>query len=399
VPRRLLPDHLLALLAIFLTAYATNVATPFLVLYRDRLQLGPTETQFIFVVYVAGILSTLLMSGPVSDRFGRKPVCVPFVVLSAIASALILIGRDSYPVLLAGRLLLGVSVGGVLSVGTAWVQELMGAEARVRSALLTTVATYAGFGLGPAISAILHLVAPAPLITPFILHVIAVTVTVPLLLTIRETHHVSSPRPRLRPDLGVPRGDRSLFWLAVAPAAIWVFAFPSTSFALFPVLLSAATGGNDVQVAGVAAMLTAFSGIIARPLLPRLGPSRSLSLGMAFGVVGYILGAMAFNTGAWPLLLPAAVCLGGGSGCISAGCLALLGFMAEDARRGALTATFYLLAYPSMSMPVVVTSLASIWTIRIALGAITVASVAGFVLVALGGRVMRAQHRSLLART
>lgn len=394
--RRLPPDQTLALMAVFLTSYATNVSTPFLVLYRDRLALGPTETQFIFVVYVAGILSTLLMAGPLSDRFGRKPMCVPFVALSAVASLLIMLGRDSYPILLTGRLFLGVAVGAVLAVGTAWVQELMGPGSRLQAALLTTLATYAGFGLGPAISAALELVAPAPLVTPFIVHIAATVVALPFLATITETRPEAAAKRSVRPNLGVPTNNRRLFWLAVVPAAVWVFAFASTSFALFPVLLSSAMGGHEVQVAGVAATLTAWGGLAARPLLPRLGPLGCLSLGMASGLVGYVLGTWAFATGAWPLLLPAAITLGAASGCITAGCLALLGLMAEDNRRGALTSTFYLLAYPGMSMPVVVTSLASVSTDQAALLAITGCALLGFGLVAVAGRFMRPEQRSLL---
>ena len=387
---------MLALAAIFLTAYATNVSTPFLVLYRDRLDLGPTETQLIFVVYVAGILSTLLISGPLSDRFGRRPMCVPFVALSAVASLLILIGRDSYPVLLAGRLSLGVSVGAVLAVGTAWVQELMGRDSRLQAALLTTLATYAGFGLGPAISAALELVAPAPLVTPFIAHIVITAAALPFLAKISETRpDVVEKRP-IRPDLGVPATNKRLFWLAVVPGAVWVFAFPSTSFALFPVMLSSAMGGFEVQVAGVAAMLTAWGGLAARPLLPRLGPIGCLTLGMALGLFGYVSGTTAFATGAWPLLLPAALGLGAASGCITAGCLALLGLMAEDTRRGALTSTFYLLAYPGMSMPVVVTSLAVVWTDQTALLLITGCSLLGLGFVAVAGRLMQSEQRVLL---
>ncbi len=395
VPRRRSPDHVLALTAVFLTSYATNVSTPFLVRYRDRLDLNPSETQLVFAVYVAGILVTLLMAGPVSDRFGRKPMCLPFVGLAAVASLLIMIGRDSYPILLLGRLLLGVAVGAVLAVGTAWVQELMGPEGRMRAAVLTTLATFAGFGLGPAVSAILDLVAPAPLVTPFVLHIAATVAALPFMLAAPETHHPIAPARPLRPDLGVPKNGKRLFWLVVLPAAIWVFAFPSTSFALFPVLLSEAMGGYEVQVAGLAAVLTAWSGMIARPLLPRIGAARCLAVGMALGVSGYILGTSAFATGIWPLLFPAAAGLGAASGCLTAGSLALLGVMAEDDRRGALTSTFYLIAYPSMTMPVVVTSIASVTDDMAALATITLASIVGLLVVVVAGRITQAEQNRL----
>jgi MFS family permease len=370
-----------ALAGIFVTAYATNVSTPFLVAYRDRLELGPSATQTIFVVYVAGILTTLLLSGPASDRFGRKPMCIPFVALSAVASAVIIFGRDSYPLLLVGRLILGVSVGAVLAVGTAWVQELMGPGTQVRAAVLTTVATYGGFGIGPLISGLLDWAVPAPLVVPFLVHIASAAVVIPLLMAVPETRPANPALRAVRINFGVPSVGRRIFWTTVVPAAIWVFAFPSTSFALFPVLLSSATGGRDVQVAAAASTLTAWSGLLARPLLPRFGAPTALVTGMAMGSMGYVLGTAAFWTDGWPLLLPSAMLLGAASGTISAGCLALLGAMAGDTSRGALTSTFYLLAYPSMSMPVVVTSLAAMSSFRTALLIITGAALLGSLVV------------------
>ena len=55
-------------LALFAVAYGTNVATPFLGTYRDRLDLGDSATQLIFVVYVGGILMSLFVAGRISDR-------------------------------------------------------------------------------------------------------------------------------------------------------------------------------------------------------------------------------------------------------------------------------------------------------------------------------------------
>lgn len=396
VPSRAVSHHRFALAAIFLTAYGTNVSTPFLVAYRDRLDLGPTETQTIFAVYVAGVLATLLIAGPAADRFGRKPMTIPFVAVAAFASFLILLGRNSYPLLLIGRLLLGVSVGAVLGAGTAWVQELLGPGTQVKAAVWTTIATYIGFGFGPAVSAILALFAPWPLVTPFVLHIVLTAIVLPFLFRIPETRSKPSTPPPLRPNLGVPRNGRVVFWMTIVPAAIWVFAFPSTSFALFPVLLSSAMGGNEIQVAGAASTLTAWSAIVARPVLNRWGPTPTLITGMTMGFIGYVLGTSAFWTGAWPLVLPAAMLLGAASGCITAGCLALVGAIAEDHRRGALTSTFYLFAYPFMTMPVIVTSLASLTSDRAALSAITVAALLGLAIVVISAAVLRPERRRAL---
>ncbi len=366
-PRR----HAAALTAgLFVVAYGTNVSTPFLFLYKERLGLSPSQTMTIFAVYVAGILGTLLVAGPLSDRFGRRPVVLPMVALSGLASLIMVFGRDDLAWLLVGRFLLGVVSGGVLGVGAAWLFEILGPGHEQRAAVTTTVVTFTGFGLGPVTSALFYWLVPGPLIVPFVVHAALTAVVVVFMLTIPETHPASRDHP-IRIALGVPSQARRAFWLVVAPAAIWVFAFPSTSFALFPVLVSGSLDGGEVAVAGVAGTLTAWAGLGSRPLVHRVGPRAALPIGMILGVGGYIFGTIAFATDVWPLVLIAAPLLGAASGAITAGCLVLLGTMADDRRRGAVTSSFYLLAYPGMAMPVLITTLAVVSSTSAALMLVT----------------------------
>ncbi len=370
-------------LGLFAVAYGTNVSTPFLVLYRERLGLNDSETVGIFVAYVAGILATLVVIGPISDRIGRRPVVLPFIGLAAVASLLLLLGRDSFGLLLVGRCLLGVVSGGVLGVGSAWLQELMGRGAEQQAAVLTTAVTYLGFGAGPLVSAVLASAAPAPLVTPFVVHIVLVVVVLPWVLRVPDVSRDATNPPRpFRVEFGVPAAARTTFVGLVVPTAIWVFAFASVSFAVFPVLLSDAIGGSDVLVAGAVGTITAGSGLFARPLVNRIGPEPVLPLSVALGVVGNVLGLVAIRTDYWPLILPAALLLGTASGALTAGGLTVLGSLADDDRRGAATSTFYLLAYPGMAMPLVVTTVAAATSVTtalvaesvVALGCVAVAS-------------------------
>lgn len=343
---------------IFLVAYGTNVSTPFLVTYRERLELGDSATMAIFTVYVAGILLVLPIAGQMSDRFGRREVSVPFIFVSALASIIMIFGRDTLVFLLLGRFLLGTVSGAVLSIGAAWIQDLMGKGAEQRSAVLSTVLSYGGFGAGPLVSALILELDVWPLVFPYVLHAAATVAIIPFLFRVPQPDERS--KEPLRPRIGVPPEGRDIFMKIVAPASIWVFAFPSTSFALFPVIVSDAIDGSKVVVAAVAGALTAWSALFSRPTLPRLGATRTLRLGMVIGTVGYTLGTTAFATDIWWLVLPAAVLLGGASGLLTAGSLALLASVADDKNRGAINGTFYLLAYPGMAMPIVLTGAASL---------------------------------------
>lgn len=356
--------------AVFLVAFGTNVSTPFLVTYKERLTLDNSATMAIFTVYVLGIVAILPVAGQLSDRYGRRMVAVPFVVLSAISSIVMILGRDNFALLLVGRFLLGLVSGAVLSIGAAWMQELLGRGLEQRSALLTTVLTYAGFGAGPLVSALVLEVDVWPLVVPYALHAGTTVAIIPFLLKVPQSSERSSEPFRL--NFGVPPEGRLLFKRIIAPAAIWVFAFASTSFALFPVLVSDAIGASTVLVAAIAAALTAWSGLFSRPLLPRLGPRRTLHVGMVSGTLGYAFGAIAFETGAWGLVLLAAILLGAASGLITSASLALLAGVADESNRGTINGTFYLLAYPGMVMPILLTTLARFTEQTPALIAVTV---------------------------
>lgn len=365
---------------LFVVAWGTNVSTPLILRYQDRLGLTDTGAVGIFTIYVGGILLALLFAGQLSDRVGRRPLVVPFTALSAIASLILIPGRDSLLLLFTGRLLLGAVSGAVLSVGTAWLVELSDGPVddarRVRLASLTTTMVYIGFGFGPISSAVYEAVGPAPLVVPYLVHAGTTTAVLVLMLGLRETKPPDPAIP-LRPRLGVPAHARADFFRVLAPASIWVFGFPSTSFALFPVILRDAIGGLDVLIAGLTGMVTAVAALLSRPIISRAGSTRdALRSALWMGSGGYVLGSTAFLTDWWWIVPAAAILLGAASGTILTAGLALTDAIADAANRGSLSATFYLGAYCGMAMPVIITGMAAVVSLPAALGIVTAASTA-----------------------
>ena len=371
-------------IGMLVVAYGTNVSTPFLVLYKDRLGLSASQTMAIFVVYVVGILASLVLGGALSDRFGRRPVALPMMALSGIASIGMIFGRDEFIALLVSRLLLGAASGAVLGIGAAWLLELFGPGNEQRAALTTTLVSFAGFGGGAPVSALLYWLIPAPLVLPFLLHTVAVVGALVVVWPVNETHR-AKPGHRIRPSFGVPVAARRAFLLVILPTVIWMFAFPSMGFALFPVLISDAVDGGEVAIAAAAGAITAWSGIGAKPIVGRLGGRAALPIGMTCGTLGYLVGTIAFATDLWPLVLVAAPLLGVASGVITMSCLAIAGGMATSEQRGSLTSTVHLLAYPGMAMPLIVTSIGSALTIPTALVMVTVVAAVATVFVFFAG--------------
>jgi MFS family permease len=138
--------------AMFAVGWGANQFSPMLIVYRHELGLSAGAVAGLFLVYALTLIPGLLVGGPASDRFGRRPVVWPFVALSPLATLLLVLGPRSLVMIAIGRALAGLCSGVVFGAATAWVQEVSpddGMSAR-RSALALT----AGFGLGPVVAAV-----------------------------------------------------------------------------------------------------------------------------------------------------------------------------------------------------------------------------------------------------
>src|SRR5271154_2420202 len=156
--------------AMFAVGWGANQFSPMLIVYRHELRLSAGAVAGLFLVYALTLIPGLLIGGPASDRFGRRPVVLPFVALSPVATLLLVLGPRSLAMIAAGRALAGLCSGVVFGSATAWVQELShgtGQSAR-RSALALT----AGFGLGPVVAAVLAQWAGDPLVVPYLPHLV-----------------------------------------------------------------------------------------------------------------------------------------------------------------------------------------------------------------------------------
>ncbi|MDD7937401.1 MFS transporter [Actinomycetospora lutea] len=342
---------------VLVVAFGTNVPTPLLLVYRDTLGLAPTTLTAAFGVYAAGLIPALLLSGPASDRLGRRPIVVPFVVLAGLVSVLFLAAGSSVLVLFLGRFLQGAVSGVVFSVGTAWLGELIGEAGR--SARLTTIALAMGWATGPLVAGLMGQWVVLPTVLPYLVHVALMVGAIALLPGIPET--LGPERRRAGGpvvNLGVPAGARRAFVRVVVPIAIGVFAFPSTAATVLPLLLTPQMPGIAVAVAGIVAGVTLSTGALVPPLARRLGAPRAGPAGLALGAAGLGLALLALATGAWPALLPAALLLGAGYGLCLASGLTIVAGLALPSERGALTGTFYACAYLGFGVPFLLSALA-----------------------------------------
>jgi MFS family permease len=110
--------------AMFAVGWGANQFSPMLIVYRHELNLSAAAVAGLFAIYAATLVPGLLIGGPASDRYGRRPVVLPFVALSPVATLLLIAGPRNLTVIAVSRALAGLCSGVVFGSATAWVQEL-----------------------------------------------------------------------------------------------------------------------------------------------------------------------------------------------------------------------------------------------------------------------------------
>lgn len=341
-----------AAFALFAVAAGTNVPTPLLLVYQERLGLSPEVLTTLFGVYAAGLVPALLVAGPLSDRLGRRRVALPGIVLSALSSLAFAAAGDALALLFLARFAQGVVSGIVFSVGSAWLGELSSASGDGAGGRRAAFAMTAGFSLGPLTSGLLGQFAPAPTVLPYLVHVALVAAGLVLAVGLPETVDLR----RVEPGGGGPPadaplirpGDGLLVLTVLAPVAVCVYAFPSTTISAVPLLVDLPYGG--VAVTGVLAGVTLGAGTLVAGLQRRF-LSWTAVVGAGLGALGFAAACAFAATEAPPWLALAAPLLGAGGGLSLAAGLTLTARLAVPTRLGALTSLFLACAYVGFAAP------------------------------------------------
>ena len=378
---------------LFAVGYGTNVATPLFLIYEDRLSLSTWTLTALFAIYPIGRAPALVFSGPTSDVLGRRRVMVPGVVLSGLASLIMMLGPNSVAMLYVGRFLLGVVSGIVFVVASAWMQEV-GSDDPLLTSRQLGVVIYAGFGAGPMVSGVIGQWGPSPLILPYLTHLVLIAVGLVAIMRSPETV-VRDPSRRIRPNLGIPAESAKDFFSVVVPTAFGVFGMPSLVFGLFPVLLKPAMPGIAVLISGSLGFLAMSSIVGAQALVGKVGPYRSAPIALLLGTCGTTLGVIAFGTGKWGLILPAAVLMGNASGLAMTSGLRFVDIICRPEDRGALNGSFYAVAYAGMMMPLIVSTIKrSVGSFTPVLGAVALLTFVLMLWLLRSTAMLRQRHQS-----
>jgi predicted MFS family arabinose efflux permease len=315
-----------------------NATTPLYVGWQDTIGFSGGTLTVIHALYMAGLIGSLLVSGALSDRVGRKPVLLPALVVGMVA-AVLFATATSVAALAAARLLTGAVIGVFVSAGMAAVTDVAGPDRRRLGALLAAMAQTAGAGLGPLLAGLLSegvfLVECGLLLAAF-----AVVWRLPLPAPggagARAGRRVRVP--------GVPRANRVHLALGAGVSAVGLAA---TSFvlALGPALLADLLDSDNRLVAGVMAAVMFLAATGVQLAVRRLRVVTILLLGAASAVLSMAALVLALRTGSPALLIAAAPPAGAAQGLGQLGGLALMTAHVPAGRRAEANAALNIAGY------------------------------------------------------
>ncbi|MFD5158234.1 MFS transporter [Streptomyces hawaiiensis] len=300
----------------------SNAATPLYVLWQRDIGFSKGTLTVVFAFYILGLVGSLLVSGVVSDRLGRKPVLLPALVL-ALAACLIFATATTVAALIVARLFTGIAVGAVVSAGMAAVTDVAGPERKRIAALIASCAMVFGAGLGPLLAGVLSETLSAPTVTVFVVEAALLLTAVLAVLRMPLRRPVAPAKGAWVRLPGVPRGNGRQLALGIAVFAPGITA---TSFVLSlgPSLLSGLLGTTSRIVVGVMAFVMFLAATGVQFAVQRLDRRTILTAGAVSTTLSMITLIVAVHTSSVPVLIASALLAGAGQGMGQLGGLSLL---------------------------------------------------------------------------
>ncbi|MFG2824749.1 MFS transporter [Kitasatospora sp. NPDC048365] len=365
-------------LAVLCCGWAGNQFSPLLPMYRELGGYSEVTVDAFFGAYVLGLVPALLLAGPLSDRYGRKPLMVFATATAGTASLVLATGGLGPLPLYLGRLLSGTAVGAAMTAGTSWIKELSGppdgrgadpgAGARRASVALTT-----GFGLGAAVAGCLAQWGPWPTALPYLVHAATAGPCLVAVLRAPRPEPVGRGRP-LRSGLASAVGNRR-FLGVVLPLAPWIFGAAGIAYAVTPQLEAARVGDARLAYAALITVVTLGTGVAVQPLARRLDrASDARASAAALLLIALGTAAAAANAGPRSPLaaLANAALLGAGYGIALVSGLLEVQRIATPTELATLTGVYYALSYAGFLLPVGLALASSVFSYPLLLALVAV---------------------------
>lgn len=337
-------------------AFAT-VPAPLYVIYQARDGFPTITTTVVFAAYGVGVVGALWLAGHLSDVHGRKPLILVSIALELLAAVLFLVWNDVSGLVVA-RLVTGLGVGTLTATATAHLGELRvratGSEASAKGASVAAGAVnLGGLSLGALVGGALAEFVGQPLVVPYVVFVVALTIAFVVVLVAPETVDRPASRVSYRPQrLQAPEGKGAAFW-AAGTGAFAALAVQGLFTSVAPTFLATTFHVTDRLAAGATTFGVFAASALSQLVFARLSQRGQIRLGVVLLVGGLAVLAVAAVLLQVGGFIGGGVVAGAGVGLLFRASIASAGALVEPEARGGVLAATFLIAYAGLTVPVV----------------------------------------------
>lgn len=329
----------------------TTLPIPIYVLYQEQYSLTSFTITIIFAVYALAALVSLLLFGRLSDHFGRRPVIIAALVLG-VASSFFFVLAINVPMLLAGRIVSGLSTGLLTGTATAGLAELDPKGSTQHAARVAAASTLIGLGLGPLVAGLFAQLAPYPTRLVFVVYLVLLVVVALLSGSLPETVEVRDHALDLRPRLAVPPPARKVF-LQAALTMFGAYTLAGLFSSLIPSILRVTLKEENLIVAGGCAFLLFGVAALSQAVMHTFTSQRARFVGIVMLLLSLALIESGLGSVNTLLFFVGTVFCGLGMGLAMMGSLAVANQVAAPSERGGMMSALFLVAYAGLTVPVV----------------------------------------------
>lgn len=346
--------------AMMVGGMSTALISPLYPLYQLQWDLPVSRISLIYVVYMLGSLTGLMLFGRLADLLGHVRALRYGTVLLLAGTLFSLLAWDVSSLSLA-RYLVGIAASSLTIAGTVGLLHLTPLDSRARVSMLTSVLTAIGFGVGPLVGGVVGQWLPHPTYLAYIPTLVLGLVALYSLGQLPHTGETPAPAslkhwlhnclPRLtRPEAG----QRDLFALACG--------FPLLAFGVFglyaslaPLFLEKMVSWHGPIVGGAAITAILFTSASLQVLCARVQLYRAGALGMLAMVVSNGLLILNFSLGSSALFATGVLLTALGHGLSMMTGSKIVARIALPHNRAGLVATYWVAGYigaivPTMAM-------------------------------------------------
>ncbi|MBF5004366.1 MFS transporter [Diaphorobacter caeni] len=344
----------------------TALASPLYPIYQTEWNLRPSDITHVFVLYMFGVLISLMFLGRLTQRFGFLPILRAGLIVMTAGVAISALAWN-VPSFMVARMLIGLASGMITtSASVGMVQASPGKDPR-RIAALTTVAMTLGFGIGPLLGGVMAQWVPHPLVTAYIPTMLMGALAVYALFQLRA-EPVAQPLDEHDPDATVdntralagwmptltfpPARGRRQFWLA-SMGAFSAFGMFSLYSSLAPSFMKELVPWSGPAVSGLSIAMILFLSSAFQYAVRNFRTKRVVLTSESALALCNVLLMLTIHSGEAWLFIAAVLVTAFGHGLANVGGMGVVAKLTTPAERAGLLSSYLIIGYMGTIVPII----------------------------------------------